>query len=512
MYPTTRAVKWEPRAREILAHRAFPGKRETYGENGGKPVSSFRGGIVVLLVLCLAGCSAKKGEEEKSSTEQQKTLAEGLKYGSPGGTLAVMQTRVLATIRDDEKPVSATTFTGHNAAPAANSQATTFEIVFNEQGHGVAYKGGKGGKVAAVFNGKAGPLYKDIGAMAISPDGRRFVYTALDDKNIWHLVTDGKEDLEFHHLGTPVFSPDSRHVAVQASANEDWYIVLDDKQSKGGKYSFDQPVFSADSAKIAYVENLDNDLKKLYIADLQLKSRRIVDSVVSPVVTSPDRTQVAVVITRQGKERLVRISFDQPDVVKEEGAYDSISNIQIGQDGKSVAYIAMKGNVHYQVLNNREEKLENTPLKPSVLNPAGSAVAVILASPEGMRVRTAFSSGGEKGKSYDDIEGTTFSKDGSQLAYVATKGKSCFVVSNGSEGPPFDKVVKPIFTPDGKRLVYRARKDGKRFVVVANTDGTTLRQHPAYEQVFQPVISPDGKSVAYGVQDGRKLVWVVEKL
>ena len=221
---------------------------------------------------------------------------------------------------------------------------------------------------------------------------------------------------------------------------------------------------------------------------------------------------MAVVITRQGKERLVRINFDQPDVVKEEGAYDSISNIQIGQDGKSVAYIAMKGNVHYQVLNNREEKLENTPLKPSVLNPAGSAVAVILASPEGMRVRTAFSSGGEKGKSYDDIEGTTFSKDGSQLAYVATKGKSCFVVSNGSEGPPFDKVVKPIFTPDGKRLVYRARKDGKRFVVVANTDGTTLRQHPAYEQVFQPVISPDGKSVAYGVQDGRKLVWVVEKL
>ena len=68
------------------------------------------------------------------------------------------------------------------------------------------------------------------------------------------------------------------------------------------------------------------------------------------------------------------------------------------------------------------------------------------------------------------------------------------------------------FTPDGKRVVYRARKEGKRFVVVADTDGTTVRQHPAYTQVFQPVIAPDGQSVAYGAQDGKKLVWAVEKL
>lgn len=469
--------------------------------------------IGLSLVLSLAGCSDRKGTEKSSGTDQQNSLSEGLKYGNLNTSPFVMQTKVLATISDDERPAAiAKGYEGHGDAPEANAQAPMYHIMFNEQGNGVAYKAGKSGKTVAVFNGKGGALWKDIGAMVISPDGRRFAYTAMDDKNIWHLVTDSKEDVEFHHLGEPVFSPDSRHIACQASANEDWYIAVDNIQSKGGKFSYDQPLFSADSAKIAYVENLDENMRKLYIVDLRLKSLRILDSVVSPVVSSPDGKQIAVVIRKNDKQRVVRISFDKPDIVNEGSEYNSISNLIFSPDGKSIAYYIERGGAQYLVLNTSEERLEFTPAKLPVVNPVLPEVATAVITPNGMRLYQGFKPGAVKEKSYDDITGIIYSKDGIQHAYAATKGKAGFIVINGKEGSHFDKAVEPVFSPDGKRIVYRARKDGKRFVVVADSDGKTLRQHRAYEQVFQPVFTPDGKSVAYGVQDGKKLVWVVEKL
>jgi Tol biopolymer transport system component len=467
--------------------------------------------VMLLLLLTLAGCSSKK-EEGKGGAEQPKTLADSLKYGGANDALFVTQTKTLATIAADEKPAVAAQANVHNAAPPASDSATAHEIKFNELGNGVAYKAKKAGKVTAVFNGKTDQLWKDIGAMVISPDGLRFAYTAVDDKNIWHLVVDGKDKAEFHHLGTPVFSPDSRHIAVQASANEDWYIVLDDKQNKGGKFAYDQPVFSADSTKIAYIENLDDNNKKLYIADLNLKSLRIVDSVVSSAVNSPDNRQIGFVIGKNAKERLVRINFDKPDVINEGVEYDGVTRIAFSPDGKSVAAIALKGNVHYLVLDNSEERLELTPAGNPVLNPVKKEAATVVLSPDGSKLHIGFVGINAKRKGYDGISGITFSKDGKQHAYVASKGKSDCVVVNDKEGSLFDKIVAPVFSPDGSKLAYRARKDGKRFVVVADSQGKTLRQHPSYEQVFQPVFSPDGKSLAYGVQDGKKLAWMVEKL
>lgn len=475
-----------------------------------KPFELLKRTLVLLLFLAAAGCS--KSDEGKGGTAQQKSLADSLKYGAANEALFVGQTRVLATIAVDEQPVAAVQSNIHNAAPAAPGSTTAYEIQFNELGRGVAYKAKKNGQVAAVFNGKAGQLWKDIGAMVISPDGRRFAYTAVDDNDIWHLVVDNKDEAQFHHLGTPVFSPDSRHIAVQASANEDWYILLDNKQTRGGKFSYDQPLFSADSTKIAYIENLDDNNKKLYIADLQLTSLRIVDSVVSSAVNSPDNRQIGFIMGKNAKKRLVRINYDKPDLVSEGIEYDGVSRIAFSPDGKSVAAIAMKGNVHYLLLDSSEERLEFTPTGSPVLNPVRKEAATAVISPDGLKLHIGFTDANPKRKGYQGINGITFSKDGRQHAYVASKGKSDLVVVNDTEGPLFDKVVDPVFSPDGSRLAYRARKDGKRFVVVADGAGRTLRQHPAYEQVFQPMFSPDGKLLAYGVQDGKKLVWMVEKL
>lgn len=472
-------------------------------------VGSWNRGIIVLLLLALIGCSDRKGDSGKGGAEQPKSIGEGLKYGNTD-VLFVAQTRILGTIDEDASPTS-NAYQGHNISPT-KPQEKNYQITFNEQGRGVAFKAEKGGKIALFFNGKAGPSYNDLGEMVISPDGRRFAYTAQDDRNIWRLVIDGRDAAELHHLGTPVFSPDSRHVAVQASANEDWFIVMDGKPNKKSKYSYDRPVFSADSMKIAYIENLDDGKKRLYIADLQLKNLRIVDSVVSPIVTSPDRKQLAVVIARQDKQRIARINFDNPDLVNEGSEYDSISNVTFGPEGRSIAYTAMKGGVNYLVLDNTEAQLASLPVKPMAVNPVRQEVAIILASTKGMRLHRVFAGVGDKGKNYDDIAGLVYSNDGSRYAYAATKGKAGFIVINGKEGPHFDKVVAPLITHDGKRVIYRARKDGKRFVVVADNEGKTLKQHPPYQQVFQPVLTPDGKSVAYGVQDGKKLVWMVEKL
>src|SRR5574341_1392807 len=117
-------------------------------------------GAAALLATGAASC----GSRDESGRRGSRAL--------PGGS----RTEVLATIPGDARPPSsagASMFGLHALSPSG-----TFELVFGERG-GVVYVAEKGEGVQVVHNGRAGKTYSAVGAVVLSPDGRRCAYGAL---------------------------------------------------------------------------------------------------------------------------------------------------------------------------------------------------------------------------------------------------------------------------------------------------------------------------------------------
>ncbi len=464
-----------------------------------KSISTLSVNVCLCLLLCLSVASCTRGEENPTAARQA--------GGDSGATTAI-----LATIASDDKPPQAVP--GHAEAPGAESQPASYQVMFSESGRGVAYLVEKGGKVSVVHSRIRGKEYAAVGTVVLSSDGLHIAYAALVDGK-WRMVVDGKEGRGFDTLLTPLFSPDGRHVAYQAKEGDKWYLVVDDRPNAGTTASYTTPEFSADSSSIAYVEAADSTSKmRLIVSDLTFGKQVVRPSIGDLLfTTNRDKTRIAAEQIVNGKHRIIDFSFARPDVVHEGPLYDVIERLTIGDDGASVAYCALKGGKRLLVLNDKEEPLPKGLLPElPVIRPDKKGVGLLLGFEGKISLHQAFYRSAEKGTKYDEAASLTYSKDGRFYAYAARNGQNWFVVANAKEGPAFDKVVTPLFSPDGKFLVYRARKEGKRFVVVADTNGTTIRQHPAYEQVFDVHFTADGSSVAYGVKDGNQLVWKVEKL
>ena len=420
-------------------------------------------------------------------------------------------TTLLATIPDDEKPPKVAPSRDSDVHPAVPD---LFTVVFSELGGGAAYIAEKNGKIFVVHNGRRDRAYGNVGTVALSPDGQRIAYGALSGGK-WRMVVDGRDGRTYDALGTPVFSPDGQHVAYQAMLGERWVLVVDDTPNTGTAGRYIAQEFSADSKIIAYAEAGEgNTGEQLVVSDLNFNKQVVMKSCGAHLTVNTDRTRIAAVCKENGKQRTVELNFDSPDAATKGPLYDAIHALSFGPDNVSVAYVAERAGRRYLVLNKREEALPEGDVKGlPVVRPDLNAAGVAITSVDSAFLHEAFEPGKRRGKSYQDIEGLVYSRDGKLHAYAARTGhQSWVVVVNDKEGPSFDRVVSPIFSPDGKKVAYRARKDGKRFVVVADADGKTLRQHIACEQVFQPLFTADGGSIAYGMKDGNKLIWQVDKL
>lgn len=391
--------------------------------------------------------------------------------------------------------------------------AEVFHVVVSERGNSVAYKAVRGGKQVMVINGAVGAPYKSLESIVFSQDGSKYAYTATDENDKWHIISNIVQDSIFHHIDEPVFSPDGKHLAYRAAVGEEWYLAVDGSLTSPSKNALGKPVFSADSSWVAYTEEIASDRSRLHITDRSFKSIRVVDSVASPIILASDASRIAVVVTnKEGGKRVMQIQFDRPEQSSEGAVYDEIITNTFSYIGSAIAYEAVKGGTRYLVFNGREEQLAGGLAHAAVIRPDRKAVAAVIDNGKSVTYRQAFLGGAQPLLRHEGIDSPVFSSDGSQYAYLAKRGNGWFVVVNGSEGQPFERVVSPMFSPDGSKLVYRARKDGKRFVVVADRNGETLRQFPGYEQIYPAVFSPDGTSVAYGVKDGARVMWVVEKL
>jgi len=439
--------------------------------------------VCIISLLYAAGCS-KKGQEPKvkSSSSMNEVVA---------------QTSLLAAVERD----------------ASAGEAPNITVYFNENGRGAAYATGTGDTLRVVHNGKAGGPLQAIDRLVLSPDGKRVAYSAMVNGK-WRMFIADAEGMQSDEVSAPAFSPDSRHIAYAAKIGDKWYLVLDNQKMPSGLAYISAPFFSADSKKIVYSEKDENQTaSRLVVGDLAGKRLFVKESCGSHFVINSDKTSIAAISEIGEKQRVVRLSFDQPASLKEGASFDTVSNIVFGSDDASVAYLGVRGEKRFLVVNDREDPLPDGNMPwPPVIRPDRKGAGILISSAKGFFLYQAFSQGAVTETIYEEAADLTYSNDGNGYAFAARKGNNWFIAVNGKEGPAFDRVVTPVFSPDGKFLVYRARKDGKRFMVIADANGKVFRQHPAYEQVFQPVFTADGNSVAYGVKDGNKLIWKVEKL
>lgn len=449
-------------------------------------------------MLSLGGC-----------TKEQENLQPAQ---APVNNTVVGVTKLLATIADNEKPDAQNLESNHADTPPSGD---LFNVIMNPYGRGAAYLARVGNQVRVVHNGKPGKFYDDIEiyTLKVSPDGQRVAYGAkIGDK--WAAVVDGKEKGPFVERGRIAFSPDSRHVAYAARVGKNWHMFVDDKKNAGALEYYDEAKFSSDSSKLLLQEATDRDgVFQLVVTDV-LFTKQTVHEVHSPAVAvSENKAIIAAIKKVDGKRQVIEFSFNQPEMVKAGALYDEVGNVVLGNDGKTLAYIAKKGAGIYLVLNGKEERIPDGLYPwPPVIRPDGKGAGIVIVGKKGAYVHQAFFNRGEKGNLYKECADLTYSNDGSRHAYVAIRNEKFTIVSNGKEGPFFDRVISPQFSPDGKFLVYRARQEGKRFVVVAEPNGRIIRELPRYERVFETTFTADGKSVAYGVKDGNKLIWKVEPL
>lgn len=417
---------------------------------------------------------------------------------------------MLATIPADATPPSGPG--GSQLGMHSLSPSGALEFVFGERG-GVAYAVGKGDDVQIVHNGRVGKAYAAVGAIALSPDGRRLAHGALAGGK-WRMVVDGVEGRSFDTVKAPVFSPDGAHVAYQAMAGERWHLVVDATLSGGTRTRYLQHLFSADSASIAAIDDVDEQERgRLVVSDLAFKKTVTVARGVSSLHANGDGSRVAAVATRGGRQLVLTFAFARPELVGQGPEFDAVHDVAFGRDGIAVAYVGERGGKRFVVLGAREEPLAFGGLVgPPVVRPGTTVVGALMTSGGTAFLREFFAAGGAPREGvYEEVEGLVYSEDGRSHAYAARRGERWFAVVNGVEGPAFDRVVTPQFTRDGTLIVYRVREEGRRFVVVGAVGGGTVRQHAPYEQVFPVQFTADGRMLAYGVKDGQQLAWKVEE-
>lgn len=458
-------------------------------------------GICILFFLYAAGCS--KSKEKDADGKQVKEEV-------------VSATTLLATLADEEQPVSPAVDPKHAAAPAGEKQERHIVVALNQYGKGVAYVARVKDGVHVVHNGKSGKSYQEVDetALTVSPDGLRVAYGAkAGDK--WFVVVDSKEYGPFDDKGPPVFSPDSKHVAFEAQIGTLWHVFVDGVKSDGVVSYFDPPLFSADSSRVVRLENTEDGATfRMVFTDLSFNQPVVAVFNNGKYKASADFSRIAVVDRQELKFQVKLISIAQPEKVSAGAIYDEVRELAFSNDAQHLAYVAKKGAGFFLVLDGKEEAVpEGEYPWPPVIRPDGKGAGLIIVGSKGAFMHQAFFDDGIRTPDkYKECADLTYSSDGKSHAYVAIRDERFLIVTNGKEGPMFDRVISPKFSPDGKYLVYRARQDGKRFVVVADSTGKILKEHQRYERVFETTFTADGKSVAYGVKDGKQIMWKVEKL
>ena len=255
-----------------------------------------------------------------------------------------------------------------------------------------------------------------------------------------------------------------------------------------------------------------------------------------------------------GQNRPVIVGL-KPPPPQEEGSSVGNHGILFFASDQWLAYIRVNGEHESVVTRFPDGRVEESETWDSVANLAIGADGRTLTYVGTRDGHSSFVVNGEPGPAYANIDSyirTVFSEDGRHWAYVATRNDDRMVVVHDGIADPFEVSysVRPFFGPKSGKLVYLAHRiesydplKSKSFVVVDGKPGKAFgqvvgpiqlkpdtdepiyiasfepqenrflvvgeREGKAYGSVSAPRISKDGKTIAYVADLDRKSFVVI---
>jgi hypothetical protein len=304
------------------------------------------------------------------------------------------------------------------------------------------------GKMFAVIDGKAGPVFDAIDNLIFSPDDLRHAYRAQKGEKqcvvVDHIPGPLYEGIPIHkNLKNMGFSPDSRRFVYVGARDGTCYLVADNIEHKQGLKLITDIMFSPDSAHIYY----KGQTEKIGRND---KWCVVVDGEPGPV-------------------------------------YDDINTLTCSFDSNHFAYLAMKDKKIMLVFDGKEGELHD-----GVGTPAFSLDSKRFACAYLDKKKWRVEIDGEMGPDFDHLFQFYFSWDSQRYAYLAAKKDKMYCVVDGQTGPGYKAIAGFVFSWDSKGYAYAAESEKiDARIVVDGKEGKTFRM------VGDPHFSPDSKKVVY---------------
>jgi WD40 repeat protein len=357
----------------------------------------------------------------------------------------------------------------------------------------------EGKKQRILVNELKRPVYDSVCNPVFSPDGKSFIYNALQAKR-WFWITGDNKELKAGKDETISFvrySPNNTDIAYVAVKNKKHTMVFRDTPSRPyDDIDVNSIVFSNDGKKIYYTALLNN--KKFIVADN--KEGLAFDDVGFPVLSLDNKRLAYRAINGKNSHAVVDGKVSPP--------YESVGAIIFGSNGSHYAFQAMLNNKHVVVLD-------------GVVSEKYDFVHTLCFSPDGERLAYALESiekgkdkfnhyislDGKRSELYETVveESLKFSPDSKALAFEAEIHDAFFIVNNNRESKRYSDVLQSttVFSPDNKRIAFAVEHDTKRFVLTDYVEGKV------YQDVYHIAFSPDSKRVVYSARlDNKDLVVV----
>jgi hypothetical protein len=379
----------------------------------------------------------------------------------------------------------------------------------------LVYEGKRGNLWFVVSDGVETPREGYRGPARSGGQGRREVFK-FHRSDKWHVVTDGALSSPYDSLGNNVeLSEDGQHVHYRAESGGKQFVVLDGKD--GQKYdSIEENSYkiSPDGKRAAYLARDFERLGQKYVAVVDGKESKPHDHISEPMF-SPDSRRVAYVASTFKPERQ-RVAHEVAIIDGIEGErFDRVGPyFYFSPNGGRVAYIAERNGKSVLVVDDKKFVYDK------ILDIKFSADGLRILFAAQLGSRTVLALDGQEFKSelsraepaqakvWDSHEDeSTFSPDGSRLAYVALVGGNDVAIVDGVMGQPYDDIDDLQFTADGKHIVYTARRGASVFVVVDQVEGKE------YDQIMHGTFRlEDGRVPAFLAVRGQEFLRVALKI
>ncbi len=346
-----------------------------------------------------------------------------------------------------------------------------------------------------------------------SPDNQTLAIV-LKQKG-WKLYYQ-RELIDGHEPVTPVkFSPDGRRLIYLARDEKKRFVVEGDQtHPHADAVDWDRLTFTNDSTVLAYPAFIDGAWRMVINGDPGPAWDRIATA---PIITN-NAPNIFYVAFKQGRYHVVDRHTPGP------GLRLIDSPPVVSDDGKIFAYWAMGDDLLWRVYRNHKPVHDYDTDRPGrlLLSSDGKSLAAVLKRGDHWLVVH----NKQPGPAFAAIGrgSLTISPDGSRLAYAVRKQLGWAIVLDDRVQQTFTQLAANSlrFSPDSKRFAYAALNQGQWSVIESQPDGTPAAkplaasrssdsqrpdntdQHPGFNQLDTATLafSPDSQHLAYIARNG----------